>query len=218
MKEKLKVKNSELSEAAAESVRLIQKEVEKIVSEDIKNFTYDAFAEVDEKFWTSPASSSGKYHPPEDNGEGGLVRHVVKGVVVVEQYGRRAKFTNRELDMGISAFLLHDTCKNGVVWAGNTDYTHGIIAAKWLEKFDLADSMAKEQILSAVRYHMAPWCYAVSPYEERPYTKDEMTKNLDELTRAMYPTRVEKAIQEADYWSSRQSMSYFPGVAVEIRL
>lgn len=219
MKEKLKVKNSELSEAAAESVRLIQKEVEKIVSEDIKNFTYDAFAEVDEKFWTSPASSSGKYHPPEDNGEGGLVRHVVKGVAVVEQYGRRAKFTSRELDMGISAFLLHDTCKNGVVWDfGQTDYTHGLIAAKWLEKFDLADSMAKEQILSAVRYHMAPWCYAVSPYEERPYTKDEMTKNLDELTRAMYPTRVEKAIQEADYWSSRQSMSYFPGVAVEIRL
>jgi len=44
-----------------------------------------------------------------------------------------------------------------------------------------------------------------------------MNLNLSELTRAMYPSRVEKAIQEADYWSSRQSMSYFPGVAVEIR-
>lgn len=218
MTEKLKVNSSELSEATAESVRLIQKEIEKIVSEDIKEFTYQAFTEVDEHFWTAPASSSGKYHPPEDNGEGGLVRHVIKGVAVVEQYGRRAKFTSRELDMGISAFLLHDTCKNGVVWDfGQTDYTHGLIAAKWLEKFDLADSMAKEQILSAVRYHMAPWCYAVSPYEERPYTKEEMNKNLDELTRAMYPTRVEKAIQEADYWSSRQSMSYFPGVAVDFK-
>lgn len=218
MTEKLRVINSELSENTAESVRLIQIEIEKIVSADIKDFTYQAFSEVDEKFWTYPASSSGKYHPPEDNGEGGLVRHVVKGVAVVEQFGRRAKFTGREMDMAISAFLLHDTCKNGVVWdSPHTDYTHGLTAAKWLEKFDLADAMAKEQILNAVRYHMAPWCYVVSPYEDRPYTKAEMNLNLDELTRAMYPTRVESAIQEADYWSSRQSMSYFPGVAVDIR-
>jgi hypothetical protein len=216
--EKITLRNPENQEAAMESVRLIQREIEKIVSVDIKEFTYQAFAEVDEHFWTAPASSSGKYHPPEDNGEGGLVRHVVKGVVVVEQFGRRAKFTPREIDMGISAFLLHDTCKNGVVWtSSNTDYTHGLIAAKWLEKFDLADAMAKEQILSAVRYHMAPWCYAVSPYEERSYTKQEMNQNLDELTRAMYPTRVEQAVREADYWSSRSSMSFFPGVAVEIR-
>ncbi len=200
-----------------ESVRLIQREIEKIVSEDIKEFTYQAFGEVDENFWIAPASSSGKYHPPEDNGDGGLVRHVVKGVAVVEQFGRRAKFTGREMDMAISAFLLHDTCKNGVVWRGNTDYTHGLIAAKWLEKFDLADAMAKEQILSAVRYHMAPWCYAVSPYEERPYTKEEMNNNLEEMARAMFPTRIEEAVREADYWSSRSSMSYFPGVAVEIR-
>ena len=218
MTEKRKIETSALPENTAESVRLIQREIEKIVSEDIKEFTYQAFAEVDENFWIAPASSSGKYHPPEDNGEGGLVRHVVKGVVVVEQFGRRAKFTLREIDLGISAFLLHDTCKNGVVWtSSNTDYTHGLIAAKWLEKFDLADAMAKEQILSAVRYHMAPWCYAVSPYDERPYTKQEMNQNLDELTRAMYPTRVEKAVQEADYWSSRQSMSYFPGVAVDFK-
>ena len=218
MKEKLRIKSDELSEGTAESIRLIQTEIEKIVSEDIKEFTYLAFAEVDPKFWTSPASSSGKYHPPEDNGEGGLVRHVVKGVAVVEEFGRRAKFSPREMDMAISAFLLHDVCKDGIVWtSGKTDYTHGLIAAQWLTKFELADVMAKEQILSAVRYHMAPWCYAVSPFEDRQYTKDEMNLNLSELTRAMYPSRIEKAIQEADYWSSRQSMSYFPGVAVEIR-
>ncbi|EKD52697.1 MAG: hypothetical protein ACD_61C00271G0004 [uncultured bacterium] len=217
MKEKLKVKNSELSEATTESLRLIQKEVEKIVSKDIKDFTYQAFGEVDENFWIAPASSSGKYHPPEDNGEGGLVRHVIKGMAVIEQYARRARFSQRELDEATSAFLLHDTCKNGIVWTTpKTDYTHGLIASEWLEKFDL-EPAAKVAIQNAVRFHMAPWCYAVSPYEDRPYTKEEMNKNLDELTRAMYPTRVEKAVQEADYWSSRQSMSYFPGVAVDIR-
>lgn len=216
MTEVIKVKSSEISEVTAESIARFQKEIEKIVSEDIKEFTYQALAEVDEHFWTSASSSSGKFHPPEDNGEGGLVRHVIKGVAVVEQYARRARFTQRELDMAISAFLLHDTCKDGVVWTGKTDYTHGLIAAQWLENFDLADKMAKEQILNAVRFHMAPWCYAVSPFEDRMYTKEEMNLNLEELTRAMNPTRIESAIQEADYWSSRSSMSFFPGVAIEI--
>lgn len=201
-----------------ESVRLIQEGIEKIASSDIKEFTYQAFAEVDPKFFISPASSSGKFHPPEDNGEGGLVRHVIKGLAVIDQYGRRARFSLRDLDLGISAFLLHDTCKNGVIWSSDkTDYTHGLIAAQWLEKFELADQMAKGEILSAVRFHMAPWCYAVDPYSDRAYTRDEMQKNLDELARAMYPTRVEQAVREADYWSSRSSMSFFPGVSVEIR-
>lgn len=210
-------RNPEISEGTAESIRLIQKEIEKIASEDIKEFTYQAFAEVDPKFWVSPASSTGKYHPPEDNGEGGLVRHVVKGVAVIEQFMRRAKTSPRGLDIAISAFLLHDTCKNGVVWESQyTDYTHGKIAAEWLEKFDLADETVKREILSAVRYHMGQWSYAVSPYEDRLYTKQEMNDNLDEISRAMHPSIIEQAVQDADYWSSRQSMSFFPGIAVDM--
>jgi len=217
MNEILLGRNPEISEGTAESIRLIQKEIEKIASEDIKEFTYQAFAEVDPKFWVNPASSTGKYHPTEDNGEGGLVRHVVKGVAVIEQFMRRAKTSPRELDIAISAFLLHDTCKNGVVWESQyTDYTHGKIAAEWLEKFGLADETVKREILSAVRYHMGQWSYAVSPYEDRLYTKQEMNDNLDEISRAMHPSIIEQAVQDADYWSSRQSMSFFPGVSINI--
>ena len=205
-------------EAALESVRLIQTEIEKIQSEDIKDFTYQAFAEVDTKFWLSASSSTGKYHPAEDNGEGGLVRHEVKGVAVVEQYLRREMATQRELDIAISAFLLHDTCKNGVTWESkSTDYTHGLIAAKWLEKFDLDDDTAKKEILSAVRYHMGQWSYVVNPFEDRAYTKEEMMANLNEVIRALHPSRIERAIQDADYWASRQSMSFFPGISVNIQ-
>ncbi len=207
----------EFPEATTESIRLIQENIERIVSEDIKDFTYQAFSEVDPRFWVAPASSTGKYHPAEDNGEGGLVRHVVKAEAVVEQFARRDGFTQRELDIAISAILLHDTCKNGVVWESkNTDYSHGIIAAKWLEKFELNDPGAKGEIINAVRYHMGQWSYAVSPYEDRPYSKQEMANNLSEVIRALHPSRVERAVQDADYWSSRQSMSFFPGVSVEI--
>lgn len=218
MTEILLGKNPEISEGTAESIRLIQKEIEKIASEDIREFTYQAFGEVDAKFWVSPASSTGKYHPAEDNGEGGLVRHVVKGVAVVEQYMRREVASQREVDMAICAFLLHDTCKNGVVWEAEfTNYTHGKIAAEWLEKFELSDQTAKKEIISAVRYHMGQWSYAVNPFEERPYSKQEMMDNVNEVIRALHPSRIEKAVQDADYWSSRQSMSFFPGVAIDFR-
>jgi len=139
-------------------------------------------------------------------------------VAVVEQYLRREMATQRELDIAYSAFLLHDTCKDGVAWmTGKTNYTHGIIAANWLEKFDLADAAAKREIISAVRYHMGQWSYAVTPFEDRPYTKEEMMANLNEVIRALHPSRIEKAVQDADYWSSRQSMSFFPGVSVNIQ-
>ena len=125
----------EEEEAALESVRLIHEGIEKIESEDIKDFTYQAFGEVNIKFWTSPSSSTGKHHPEEDQGKGGLVRHTIKAVAVLEQYLRRAEATQREIDMGISAMLLHDTCKNGIDWESDfTDYTHGLIAFDWLRK------------------------------------------------------------------------------------
>lgn len=209
--------NPEVSEGMAESIRLIQREIEKIVSPEIKDFTYRVFAEVDPKFWISPASSTGKYHPAEDNGEGGLVRHVIKADAVLEQSLRRSMSSQRQIDIGRCAILLHDTCKNGVVWESQyTDYTHGKIAAEWLEKFDLADTATKNEIISAVRYHMGQWSFAVSPYEDRLYTKQEMNDNLNEITRAMHPSVIEQAVQDADYWSSRQSMSFFPGIAVDL--
>jgi len=70
--------------------------------------------------------------------------------------------------------------------------------------------------MNAVRYHMGQWSVAVSPYVDRLYTKQEMQDNLTELSRAMHPSRIEAAVQEADYWASRQSMSFFPGISVNI--
>lgn len=210
----MEIENSR-ERAEAISKDLFKLEIEKIKSEDIRQFVEDALGEVDPMFWVAAASSSGKFHPIEDNGVGGLVRHVIKGVAVAEQYARRAMFTDRERDMVIAAMLLHDTCKDGVVWTGKTDYTHGLIAAGWLEKFELEDEGAKREIINAVRYHMAPWCYAVDPYQDRQYTREEMQANWAELARAMTaPSRIEVAVQQADYWSSRKEMSFLPGRSV----
>lgn len=196
---------------------MLRKEVQKIESKDIRKFVEEALAKADPKFWESPSSSSGKRHPPEDNGKGGLIRHIQKGVVVVEQFARRASFSPREIDMALTGIILHDICKNGVPWREETNSIHGFIASQWLEQFELKDETAKRMILDAIRYHMAPWCHIINPFEDRVYSKQEMMKNLEELRRALTnPGRIELAVREGDYWSSRQNMSFLPGVCAAI--
>jgi hypothetical protein len=194
----------------------LSEQIEKISSVPIRDFVVEALEHADPKFWTAPCSSTGKYHPPEDQGEGGLIRHLIKGTAVVEQFARRAQFSQLEQDLAIASYLLHDCCKDGMPWGEYTDYTHGLIAYNWLQQFRLDDEYAKQTILDGVRYHMAPWCYAVSPFrKEGDFTKEEMMLNINELTRALVsPSRVELAVREADYWSSRQSMSYMPGYTI----
>lgn len=183
----------------------------KIKDKDIRKFTKEALEAADENYFTAPASSSGKYHPPEDNGESGLVRHIKKGLVVIEQFARRAVFSETELNIAYSAYILHDSCKDGIVWGEKTDYTHGYIASEWLKQFKLNDKFAKESLLKAVRYHMAPWVYRHTPWKQETFTQQQMNENVAELQRALtQPSRVELAVREADYWSSRKDMSYLP--------
>ena len=187
----------------------------RIKNAPVKAFTESALEDVDSRFYTDSCSSSGKFHPPEDNGFGGLVRHVKKGIVVIEQFARRAVFSDMEKDIALSAFLLHDSCKNGIVWGKDTDYTHGYVASEWLKQFELDDVFAKESLLDAVRYHMAPWVYRHTPWAKETFTKQEMQENMEEMQRALTnPSRVELAVREADYWSSRKEMSYLPGANV----
>jgi len=196
-------------------------EAQKTGSRQINRFTLDALESADPKFWLIPSSSSGKYHPPEDQGEAGLIRHVLKCVAVTKEFGKRAFFTDTENAMATSAVILHDVCKNGIPWTEYTDFTHGLLASKWLEQFYLNDQMQKDMILSAVRYHMAPWCFAINPTKEKTtYTAAEHRLDLQEVYRAMTcPSRIELAVREADYWASRQDMSFMPGmpIAADIR-
>ena len=52
--------------------KVIMNEIE---NEELRNFALYSANEIPNYFWEIPASSSGKYHPITDLGEGGLVRH-----------------------------------------------------------------------------------------------------------------------------------------------
>lgn len=170
---------------------------------DIQEFVNHALDRADSRFWKAPASSTGKYHPPEDNGEGGLVRHILKDVAITYELARFFSVDNHSRDIVMAGGFLHDVVKNGVPWGERTDYTHGLLGYNYLGKLKLKQP-DKIRIMDCVRYHMGQW---VKPEET------ELNGALEPQRSLLDICNKEKLIaQLADYFASRECASFLPGV------
>jgi len=182
--------------------------IDKIVDKDIKEFTLNALSNADYRFWIYPCSGSGKYHPPEDQGIAGIIRHNIKMISVARGLLMPFNLENDYYkDLAISSCSLHDILKNGVPWKGSTDYKHGFLAYEWLKQFQLGNG--KEEIMNAVRYHMGKWCAVAEEHE-----KNAEKLNKEEIERALNSTPFERIIQISDYIASRKEISFMPGLEV----
>ena len=196
--------------------------VNKIGDDKIKNFTLQALGNTAYQFWVCPSSSSGKHHPQEDNGTAGLVRHLIKAAEISIElcrfYDAKAMHGNWEQaeDIALAATLLHDICKNGMPdeWKEHTDYTHGLLAYNFLDRFELKDLIlpVKEYIKDAVRYHMGRWCKI-----SNDDTEEAKKLNSEEIYRATALTSrriFDKIVQLSDYLASRENISFMPGIDI----
>lgn len=64
-------------------------------------------------FWRAPASSSGKFHPPDERDEGGTVLHTIRVMRVAEDLCRAYEMDDKMTSMIMVAALLHDMYKGG---------------------------------------------------------------------------------------------------------
>lgn len=180
--------------------RILNATLELVVNKDIKKFYAKALKYAPKEFWTAPSSSSGKYHPSEDNGVGGLVRHTLKTILIAHTLAYTEYYLSHEKkfykDICVVAAGCHDIKKNGEPWGKHTVPEHGILAANYLDNFELKGP-AKRMIQDAVRYHMNNW----HPEEER---------NI-----AMDPTRPShvRIIQYADMVAVREWSSWMPKIS-----
>ena len=148
-------------------------------------------------FWVTPASTSGKYHPKCDLGEGGLVRHsimvcqIATDLVTAEIFVRDTVL-NR--DKAIIAALFHDSWKLGDGSENHTKFEHPLIASQWLhnELFNIIDSSALADITRAVATHMGKWVTS-------KYSDTVLEKPI---------TDFEKLIHTADYMASRKYIQF----------
>ena len=140
---------------------LLGNELRQIEDDNIREFTKSALDKAPAYFWLVPSSSTGKYHPAQSNGTGGLVRHTRSATYFAGILCRAYNLEGREKDIVISSVILHDIVKYGLVMEKYTTKTHDRDGAGFLAKLAIDfEGIAKKdvsEICNAVAYHTGRW-------------------------------------------------------------
>ena len=163
------------TEVSMNKSQFFDHEIEFIQSEDLRSFVRFYFdCRVPAYFWTSGASSSGKFHPAMSQGEGGLVRHTKAVAWFCEELLRMSQWaylSDERKDYARVACLLHDTAKYGVYDEINKDDypRHGSIAANCVERAWMVffEEDCPYELTHAILSHMGQW---TTDKEDRPFT------------------------------------------------
>lgn len=177
-----------------EKIKLFEKELNYISSEDIKNFVKNMLTKLPDYFYEIPASSTGKYHPLYTLGEGGLVRHTKAAAGIANEFKNIMEFEDGEFDSCIAALILHDGCKNGRNGkAGDyTMFTHPLEMVE-LIKDNVEETSQIKLICDLISTHMGQWTY-------NKFTKKEELRKPE--------TELEYFVHMCDYLASRKQIEY----------
>lgn len=174
-------------------------EVDKIQDAKLKKAAKAMVKDAPDYFWHVAASSTGKYHPECDLGDGGLVRHSIMVSRVADDFVTSEMFCrDNQINRDIArvATLFHDIIKHGPVaddgtYSQYTVFLHPRYASDFIREHLVAakvDSLQIEMICGAVYTHMGKWCVD--------------SRSGDALSKPR--TDFEKLIHMADYVASRK--------------
>jgi hypothetical protein len=186
-----------------DKIKFFVNEINDIKDLSLKEFAKELISNADDYFFTVPASSSGKYHPQFDLGEGGLVRHTRFVAFLAKCLAESRIFSDIDTDLLIIAALAHDITKQGDGNGKHTVWEHPELAKNYVmeiyknnTKFSNIPEELINKICKAIHSHMGKW------------------GNHAEFLRGNSPlplpeTEFEKVLQEADYVSSRREITGF---------
>ncbi|MBR1376635.1 MAG: hypothetical protein IJ565_02360 [Bacilli bacterium] len=119
---------------------------------------------IPDYFFEVPASSTGKYHPPFAQGDGGLIRHTKAAVRIAYEILSSAclcnDYSDIDRDLVIIGLIMHDSCKYGLEKGKYTVVNHPMIAAKLIR--DNKDSLTLTEdelnlLTGMIEAHMGPF-------------------------------------------------------------
>lgn len=120
----------------------------------LNTFVITALAKAPKEFWTIAASSTGKHHPEQSNGKGGLVRHILSTLYFARELFIAFGTGQADQDVVNAALILHDIGKA-------MNEPHDIVATthlRWLQKdMGYMDNVIITAALDGVRWHMGRW-------------------------------------------------------------
>ena len=113
-------------------LKMFANEIGDIYDKDLKELATELIANADDYFFTVPASSSGKYHPPFDLGCGGLVRHTRCVAFMAMSIAESQCMSTMDRDSLIVAAIAHDIKKQGNGNGNHTVFEHPIYAKNYV--------------------------------------------------------------------------------------
>lgn len=104
-----------------DKIKMFQSELNLIHDDDIRVQVTNVLEDIDDYFFSIPASSTGKYHPSFALGDGGLVRHTKACVKIAIELLKLEMFQSllQYNDIIIAALIFHD-CKKKMVMVKDT--------------------------------------------------------------------------------------------------
>ena len=160
-----------------EKIKIFDKELNFIINDEIRDCVITVLEKVNDKFFTEPASSTGKYHPSYALGEGGLVRHTQAAVRIANDllHLENSPFTPDEGDLIIAALILHDTCKSGIDWDSKyTKHEHPMLAVELIKSCFEEDVLFIKEMEHLISTHMGQWNTCNWSNVELPKPEDAM--------------------------------------------
>lgn len=163
---------------AEEKEKVFEEELKLIFSDTIREFTRLCIISApDYIFVDCPSSSSGKYHPIDENSNSGNCIHTKRVVTVIYELCRGLG-VEKNRDQLISAGLIHDTIKQGWKQTGHTIKNHPALAADLVKRVQedtqLLDDKSYEIIRNSVGYHYGPWSSGEWKKPLSDYTFEEL--------------------------------------------
>ena len=173
------------------TIELLADELAMIRSTDIREFTEMVLSKVPEYFWRVPSSSTGKYHPPQSNGPGGLVRHTQAVVYFADKLCDVFQVIGKERDATLAGCILHDILKYGDPKEMHTTKTHDFDSAVFVQSLiDSGDPQPwHNTLLGVIAWHMGRWTVYQKGRKRRKifpedYTKPELIGHLADVISA----------------------------------
>ena len=150
-----------------EKLSYFKTEIELIQSSDIKMFLTTAIENMFDYVFEKSASSSGRYHPMSDLGDGGLIRHI-KGVFylgydMLNLEQNIPLYSQRERDMILVSLILHDSWKYGDIDKKrvHTVENHPLLASIWVIQDSIFDNIISQEdrdfIGGCIASHSGQW-------------------------------------------------------------
>ncbi|MBW2671843.1 MAG: hypothetical protein JRD89_00325 [Deltaproteobacteria bacterium] len=144
--------------AASDRLRTLKQRIlnwaNEIVDPQLKDFVFHCLRHAPPAFWEMPASATGRHHPSDERGPGGLLIHILRLLSVTDdamQWLKAAGYSERKWrDWWIATSILHDLLRATERYKKR----HGPEMAKRIEA--RLDSRYR-QLADAIRRHEGPW-------------------------------------------------------------